>query len=436
MIRPTGRAVLLFSAGIVVALFMLVRDPGLWALSFNACLFALLLIGVDGLLSLAPRHVDVDVRAPARLPVGNRGSAALTLSAPALRQPLAVTALFDMDGPVEAQPPVTLQFAGNEARYGLAFSARRRGVVRLLNLWMRWRGPLGLVERQLRKPLDLQVEIQPSARVPRSGELKLLIDSAVYGTKTQNQKGEGSEYETLREHVAGLDSRFIDWKQSARHRKLLSKEFRIERNHQLVLAYDTGHLMLEPIDGVTRLDHAIEAGLMLGWVGLRCGDLVGSYGFDAAIRHYLEPGRGLPSFARLQKGAARLQYHSEETNFTLGLAELNARLKRRAMVVLFTEFVDSVMAELLIESLRRMANRHVVVFVTMQDRLTAELADAPPDNFDSLARSVVASDFQRDRAIVLERIARLGVHCLDVPVSGLSLGLMNRYLDIKREGLL
>ena len=436
MIRPTPRAVLLFCAGLPVGLFVLVRDTSLWPLSFDACLLALLVIGIDGLLSFPPGQLTADVQAPARLPVGEKGMATLLLSGPVLRRAVTIEALIDVGGPAEAPPPSSLAFEGGNARYSIAFSAQRRGVVKLQSLWLRWRGPLGLVERRISKALDLEVDILPSARIPRGAELKALTDSAIYGTKSQNQKGEGSEFETLREHVAGLDSRFIDWKQSARHRKLLSKEFRIERNHQVILAFDTGHLMLEPIEGLARLDHAIESGLMLGWVGLRSGDLVGSYGFDASIRHYLEPGRGLPYFARLQRGAARLDYRSEETNFTLGLAELNARLKRRALVVLFTEFVDSVMAELLIESLKRMANRHAVIFVTMQDPMMVDLTEAAPDNFDTIAKAVVAHDFLRERAIVLERIARLGVHCLDVPVGGLTIGLLNRYLEIKQKGLL
>ena len=436
MMRPTSRAVLLFCAGLPVALVVLIWDPAWWPLSFDACLLALLIIGIDALLVHSPRQLQVEVTAPARLPVGENGRATIVLSAPALRQAMRLEALLDLEGPAESPPSQHLLFAGDMARYAIGFSAQRRGVVKLQNLWLRWRGPFGLVEQRLRHALGLDVDILPSARIPRSGELRALTESAIYGTKSQNQKGEGAEFETLREHVAGLDSRFIDWKQSARHRKLLSKEFRIERNHQVVLAYDTGHLMLEPIEGLARLDHAIEAGLMLGWVGLRSGDLVGSYGFDASVRHYLEPGRGVPWFARLQRGAARLDYRNEETNFTLGLAELNARLKRRALVVLFTEFVDSVMAELLIESLKRMANRHVVIFVTMQDPTMAGLTSADPENFETIAKAVVAHDFLRERAIVLERIARLGVHCLDVPVGGMTLGLLNRYLEIKQKGLL
>jgi uncharacterized protein (DUF58 family) len=105
-------------------------------------------------------------------------------------------------------------------------------------------------------------------------------------------------------------------------------------------------------------------------------------------------------------------------------------------VVLFTEFVDTVTAELLIESMQRMAARHVVVFVTLRDSLLQRTVDAAPTNFESVAEAVIADDLLRDRSVVLERLERLGVHCLDVPTRGLSVGLLNRYLRIKQRGLL
>lgn len=436
MIRPTPRAVLLFSLGVPVALLLLVWRPSLWPFSFDLSLLALVVTGVDALLILPRRSLVVDLEAPKRLPVGNEGRIEVTLRSSRSMRPVRIEAAVDLDGPLETPPMVAARFAGPPETLTIPFTALRRGMVTLETLWLRWRGPFGLVECRARENINRRIDILPAARMSFGPAIQALSKSAIYGTKTQNQKGEGTEFDTLREHVPGLDSRMIDWKQSARHRKLLSKEFRIERNHQIVLAYDTGHLMLEPIEGLARLDHAIEAGLMLGWTGLRAGDLVGSFGFDATIRHYLEPGRGSTYYARLQRSAAQLAYHTEETNFTLGLAELNARLKRRALVVLFTEFVDSVMAELLIESLKRMANRHAVIFVTLQDPLTARLVDAEPQDFSVVAEAVVAHDFARERAIVMERIARLGVHCLDVPVGGLSVALLNRYLHIKQEGLL
>jgi uncharacterized protein (DUF58 family) len=301
---------------------------------------------------------------------------------------------------------------------------------------MRWRGPLSLVEFTLRIAVDHTIDVLPNVRGVHGTALQFFVQEAIYGMKIQQQKGEGAEFEALREYTPGLDSRFIDWKHSARHNKLVCKEFRTERNHQVVMAFDTGYLMLEPVDGFARLDHAINAGLVLAWISLQGGDLVGTFGFDAAVRHYMAPSRGVSSFGRIQRATAELDYHLQETNFTLGLAELNARLKRRALVILFTDFVDTITAELLIESMQRMSNRHLVVFVTQRGVVLQNAVDAAPDRFADVAKAVIAQDFLRDRRIVFERLERMGVHCIDVPSRGLSVALINRYLMIKQRGLI
>src|ERR1019366_547819 len=104
--------------------------------------------------------------------------------------------------------------------------------------------------------------------------------------------------------------------------------------------YDPGHLMIEPIDDLPRLDHAVNAGLLLSWIGLRAGDLVGMFSFDARVRFYRPPIPGPANFGQIQRAAAGIAYHTEETNFTLALADLETRLKRRSLIILFTEFVD------------------------------------------------------------------------------------------------
>jgi uncharacterized protein (DUF58 family) len=313
---------------------------------------------------------------------------------------------------------------------------RRRGKVRIDRLWARWRGPLSLVQIVKTVAVDRSIDVVPNVRGVQNAALQFYANEATFGVKVQRQKGEGAEFESLRDYAVGLDYRFIDWKHSARHRKLLSKEFRVERNHQVILGFDTGYLMCEPLDGIPRLDHAINAGLLLAWISLQGGDLVGTYGFDAAVRHFQQPIRGISGFSRIQRATAELEYRHQETNFTLGLAELSVRLKRRALVVLFTEFVDTVTAELLIESMQRIANRHVVIFVTLRDSLLQDIVDAPPSSFESVAEAVVAQDLLRDRSIVFERLERIGVHCLDMPSGRLSVGLLNRYLLIKQRGLL
>jgi uncharacterized protein (DUF58 family) len=437
MTRPTLRAVLIFAAGIPLALLIVIYSPKLWPLSFNYGILVLIVTASDLALAFPLRLLNVKIATPDRLYIGERGATTITIPAAGFRRATRFEAIAEQRGDIEPSEVVAGTLAaGADAKIALPLVPRRRGRVHIDQIWLRWRGPLALVEFTRRIAVNRTVDVLPNVRGVHGTALQFFIQEAVYGIKTQVQKGEGTEFEALREYTPGLDSRFIDWKHSARHNKLVCKEFRTERNHQVVMAFDTGYLMLEPVAGMARLDHAINAGLLLGWVSLQGGDLVGTYGFDARVRQYLGPVRGMSSFPRLQRATAELDYHHNETNFTLGLAELNARLKRRALVILFTDFVDTITAELLIESMQRVANRHVVVFVTQRGSVLQDAVDAPPRQFTDVAQAVIAQDFLRERSIVFERLERLGIHCLDVPSQTLPTALINRYLMIKQRGLI
>jgi uncharacterized protein (DUF58 family) len=437
MIKPTPRAVLVFVGGIPLTLIAVVYNADLWPLSISYGALALLIAASDLGLALWPRLLDIGVSVPDKLYIGERGTVVADIAAPRYRRPVDFELLAEQRGEVERSEIVTAKLAvGQNARIPMPVIPRRRGRVRLERVWMRWRGPLGLVEFIRKVELDRTIDVLPNVRGVHGAALQFYVQEAIHGIKTQLQKGEGAEFDALREYMPGLDSRFIDWKHSARHRKLLCKEFRTERNHQVMMAFDTGYLMLDPVDGITRLDHAINAGLALAWVSLQGGDLVGSYGFDAQVRQYVSPGRGISSLARIERATAELTYNHQETNFTLGLAELNMRLRRRALVILFTDFVDTITAELLVESMQRVANRHIVVFVTQRGSVLQNAVDAAPNRFVDVAQAVIAQDFLRERSIVFERLERLGVHCIDVPSRGLPIALINRYLMIKQRGLI
>ncbi len=437
MIRPTLRAVSIFALGLPVALFLVVYDEALWPFSFDYGVLVVLAIATDMALAFPRRFLKLDVAVPERLYIGDRGTITVVIPATPYRRHTFIDLLAEQRGDLD--PPQTVRAElepGSDAHAELSLTPRRRGRVSIARLWARWRGPLGLIQLMHQIAVDASIDVVPNLQGVQRGALQFFSREAIFGVKVQTQRGEGTEFEALREYTAGMDNRFIDWKHSARHRKLLSKEFKTERNHQIILAFDTGYLVREPIEGIPRLDHAINAALLLAWISLQSGDLVGTYGFDAVVRHYMQPVRGPSGFARLQRATAELEYRPEESNFTLGLSGLAARLKRRALVVLFTDFVDTVTAELLVESMQRVASRHVVVFVTLRDPLLQQTIDAPPDDFEGVAEAVIAHDLLRERSVVFERLERIGVHCLDVPSRHLPVGLINRYLLIKQRGLI
>ena len=435
--RPTPRAVAIFAAGFPLALFMVIYNPGLWQWSLGYAALAFIAIAGDAALAMPRRLLRLTAQAPESLQIGEVGAVTVTIANPGRAGTTAFELLCERQPEASPEEMVRTQLRpGQDAQARFPLAPKRRGRISIDAIWVRWLGPLALVEFVRRVEISRSIDVVPNVRGVRSATLEFFSREALFGSKVQPHKGEGAEFDALRDYAPGLDSRFIDWKRSARHRKLVCKEFRAERNHHVVLAFDTGYLMVEPVDGLPRLDHAINAGLLLAWISLQGGDLVGLYGFDEVLRQYQQPRRGVANFTQLLRATARLDYHHTETNFTLGLAELSARLKRRALVILFTEFIDTVTAELLVQSMARIARQHVVVFVTLRDAVLHGLAEAPPNKFDDVAKAVIAYDFLRERTTVLERLARLGVQCLDVPSRSLPVGLINRYLMIKQRGLL
>ena len=438
MIRPTRRAVMIFTLGVPLALFLVIYDAGLWALSFDYGVLVLVAVATDGLLAFPPRRLKLDVAVPQSLYIGERGVVGVTIARSRYRR----------RGALRASRRSRRRARSGGARHGGA-RAGRRGAHQPAHRPppprpRHDRAALGALARAARphaarpRPPG-RSHHRRAAECARRQERGASSSSRMRRFSASRCSSSAARARSSKRCASTRrvdNSRHIDWKHSARHRKLLSKEFQTERNHQVILAFDTGYLMREPIDGIPRLDHVINAALLLAWISLHGGDLVGTFAFDAALRHYLTPVRGINNFARIQQAAAELEYRTDETNFTLGLAELGARLKRRALVILFTEFVDTVTAELLVESMQRVAARHVVVFVTLRDSLMQRVVDAPPSRFERVAEAVIAHDLLRERSIVFERLERLGVHCLDVPSRGLSVALINRYLMVKQRGLI
>ncbi|MEM8788017.1 MAG: DUF58 domain-containing protein [Pseudomonadota bacterium] len=318
----------------------------------------------------------------------------------------------------------------------IAIPARKRGVFDISAIWLRWASRLGLWEVTPRLPIERQLRVVPNIRPIAAGTVDTAVRSELYGVKDTIARGEGSEFHQLVEFTAGMDYRAIDWKRSARHRNLVAKEMRAERNHQIILALDNGYLMRGQIDGVARVDHAINAALVVAWAAGLGGDLVGLYSFDAQPRLYTPPQPARAAFPRLRRQMADMDYSSVEANHTLALAHLNGLLKRRSLIVMFSDFADTTTAELMMENIGVLNRAHVVVFVTLSDPTLAARQRATAADPQAVAEAVVAAQMQRERNLVLDRLTRMGVFCLETGPGQLSPRLLSAYLDIKAKELI
>jgi uncharacterized protein (DUF58 family) len=437
VIYPTRRAILLTAAGAPVSMLIGVVGPGWWLAGVAWIVVVFGLVALDALLAGSRQAMRLDLTAPGSLSVGAPAEVRIEAAFERGRAPAVLEWALGTGERLEVTPRRGA-FELQEGRGGVVTSARpvRRGEAVFERLWARWRGPLGLAWKQRSDALEHTAPVTPDVRAVREEAIRLFSRDAPFGVKPELDQGDGSEFQALREFQTGMDTRTIDWKHSARHGALVAKEFRTERNHPMVFAIDTGRLMCEPLGGLPRIDRALNAALLLAYVGLKAGDRVGFFGFGA--KPVLSSGAvsGVGAFPLLQKLASKLDYSSDETNFTLGLTQLSGELERRSLVVVFTDFADTTSAELMIENVGRLLRRHLVLFVVFRDEELEALAQAEPAEPDDVSRAVIAAALLRERDLVVARLRRMGVHVVDAPADQMGSALLSSYIDVKRRDLL
>jgi uncharacterized protein (DUF58 family) len=433
---PTRRAIALMAVGAAPALAVALAAPGLWTAAAAWIVLAVGLMLADALLAAPPRRLELALAAPRVVGVGRPETARLT-AAFAKGGPREIELAVGVNDRLSAVPDRQIvRTHEGRAEADVRLDPVRRGEGRIEGIWARWRGPLGLVWLQRQDASHPAVTITPDVASVKEQALRLFARDAPLGAKPLTDAGEGSDFHALKEFQTGMDLGDIDWKQSARHGKLIGREYRTERNHHVLLALDTGRLMSAPAAGLPRIDRAINAALLLAFVSLRMGDRVGVFAFDSRPRLASGLASGPAAFPLLQRLCSQVDYSSEETNYTLGLTALAGRLDRRAMVVVFTDFADATSAELMIENVARLMRTHLVVFVVFRDAELEALVARAPETPEDVSRAVIAERLQKQREGVVARLRRLGAQIVDAPSDGLSSALLNSYLDVKRRDLI
>ena len=428
---PTERAAWIAAGLAPVAVVIAASAPGAWVIAPLLGAGLLALVVIDALLAGGVTRWEVS--APADTEVG-QPTRIVAEAEFANREVRGAEAALECDPRLAANGRVTIPVPRTpevglwEGRIDV--HPTRRGTAQIARAWLRWEGRMGLGARQAVKTIDQSVRIWPDLSAVRSPELQTFLRNAQLGLIARRIRGEGTQFEALSEYEAGMDRRRIDWKASARHTRLFARENESERNNQIVFAFDCGQAMCEPVDGLPRIDRAVSAALTCAYVVLKGGDKVSLFGF-AQRPQIMTPFIGdARAFHRLQSAAAGLDYQATEPNFTLALATLTAKLKRRSLVVLFSDFTDPTSAELMVESLGRLVHKHLVLFVTIADSEVENLITAPPSDIATLARSVTADTLSQQRKLVLGRLRRMGVDVIEAPWDAIGPRLIDHYFAI------
>jgi len=317
-------------------------------------------------------------------------------------------------------------------------SASRRGAYDLGPTFVRWQSRLGLIHLRTSIVGAKVITVQPPASSPRRRtgiEHRSLDDES--GVRPRPSRGERGEFESMREYVPGDDPRVIDWHASARRGRLQVRQYQTERRHTVMIAIDTGRLMASHVDGVSKLDHAIDSSLALARMSAGYGDRVGFLAFDDELRSLLRPTSGSTGVARMVEAVSTLKASDVDPDYCVLAETLSRHQQKRALVIVMTDFVEGGASRELENYLSVIARRHYLMLIAMRDRILNEVDEREPDiTRERIYRRLALQDLVIEREAVLARIGRLGAQTLDLDPARITASVLNQYLAVRRRALI
>lgn len=313
----------------------------------------------------------------------------------------------------------------------------RRGRYEFGKTAVRFRSRLGLVWCQTELGEAQSVKVYPNMRRAREMELKALGARSFLAIQRRAiRRGEGREFESMRDYVRGDELRHISWTATARRGKLTTRQYQIERDQTVMIALDAGRLMTGRIDGETKFDTALHAALALVSASARAGDNCGLVVFGRRVRKFIPPKRGLEHIDSVLEALYDLEPELIEPSYARGFQFIASNLKKRAFVVVLTDLVDKDSSKELINSLRLLRPRHLPLVATIGDRdLNAAVSRVPADIKEVFSQSA-AEEIIHQRESALKLVESLGGMALDVTTQTLAPKLLESYLRVKERGLL
>jgi uncharacterized protein (DUF58 family) len=423
----------LFALAVAAAALPALAGP--WLLAAAALAVAALADAAAGLRQPVPEvarrvpaSLALGVRTEVRLRAANRGARGQRVELNDLHP-----ASFECEG-----LPQRIALAPGEWRE-LRYQARplARGEVAFGDTALRLDSPLGLWQVTRRAGAPGGARVFPNFRALARYTL-LATDHRLsqIGVLQVRRRGEGMEFHQLREYRQGDSQRAIDWKATARTARLIAREYEDERDQRVLLVIDCGRRMGAKDDALSHFDHALNASLLLAHVALRQGDAVGvlAFGTQGPAR-YVAPRKSVAAINAILERLYDLEPSLAMPDFQQTAREIMARMRRRALVVVLTNLRDED-DETLLPALALLRKRHLVVLASLREAILGRALSARVDSFDRAVTHAAAAEYLAARERAFGRIDAAGALCLDVEPELLAISLVNRYLELKRQGRL
>lgn len=435
MILPARRSFYLITANLALAILVSLFPSGL-GLWYGALGFSLSAWLVDALLALRKYDLTIERFLASSLPVGIKHQLRLRIRH-THKQTLSVMLYDHYPAQVQAQGlPLKLSIpAGEYAEPRYSILPLERGKYRFPKIQVRVLSPLQLWWHDHSLAVESEIRIYPNfAALAQYALLATDNHLSHLGIMKRRRRGEGQDFHQLREYRAGDSLRQIDWKASARMHKAISREYQDERDQDIIFLIDCGHRMQAKDGELSHFDHTLNAVLLMAYVALKQGDAVGLATFGGTER-WLPAKKGQLSLNQILNTLYDLQPSLQAPDYSQAAAQLLIRHKKRALVILISNLRDEDTDDLL-PALNLLRKRHLLLLASMREQALDQALEPTVDQLEVAIEQAATQHYLHLRQQTLERVRATGSLCLDVPPTELSSQLINRYLEIKRSGVL
>jgi uncharacterized protein (DUF58 family) len=412
--------------------------PVMTNMGLAANLLIILAAMVDLLLTPSPRDIEVSREVSEVLSVGASNPVELRLlNRSQVEIEVEVTDEFPEPGRADDLPIAARLKMWKEVSATYHVVPQRRGHNRFSAVHLRYRSRLGFWMRDQRRPMEKKVKIYPDIRMVRRFDLLARKNRlAEMGLKLWRLKGREGEFERLREYRREDELRHVDWKATAKYQRLISREYTVERNQNIVFLLDCGRSMSNETEGISHFDRGLNAAIILSYIALGQGDNVSLLAFSNRVERAAGPVRGKSAVRVLIRQCFDLEPRLEASDYGLACEDLMRRQSKRSLVILITYAIDEQHLASIGRYLRALVSPHLFLVAFLRDVALADLAARIPDTDAEAYRVAAAAEMMATQARRVAELRDSGILVLETPPNELSAELINQYLDLKARHLL
>jgi len=333
--------------------------------------------------------------------------------------------------------------AGGTAGAEYEILPAQRGDLSIGKLFVRYQSAMRLAERWAVADTEAMVRVLPNLEQAKQQTLYLIRTRQVsMERRRRRSRGQGREFESLREYRTGDEFRNISWTATARRSKIITRVFQVERSQTVWIVLDAGRLLREQIirDGaslrLSKLDYAVDAALALAQVAMHSGDRVGLLAYGREIQQNRNAGRGALHLRSIVESLALVHSEPYEADHGRAANELLSAQHRRSLIVWITDLAETAGTPDVVEYALQMTRRHLLLFAAIGQPDLNERVARRPDSEEDMFRYIAAIEIVQRRELLLRRLRQRGVLAMELMPGALTAALVNQYLDIKDRSLI